>query len=65
MIAQAISDDAKSTARKINLEEAPFVDEFLSKYIWRSIYMDTIKANLQVKMMDININPGQWMDRVI
>jgi hypothetical protein len=31
----AIPDDVESTAQKINLEEAPFVDEFLSKYIYR------------------------------
>jgi hypothetical protein len=35
VIDQAIPDDAESSAEKINLEEAPFVDEFLSKYIYR------------------------------
>jgi hypothetical protein len=35
MLDKAIPDDVESTAEKINLEEAPFVDEFVSTFIYR------------------------------
>jgi hypothetical protein len=68
---KAIPDNVESTAEKINLEEAPFVDEFLSTFIYREEpysqyeikqvlpYLETLQEIAEWAIFDADVRPAR------